>query len=76
MTFVNWINLRSIDAQSFDCCNGYLHYADWRGLDLSQVSLKGRVQRRAHSRWLFPKDLGLQEIILTVADRMRLRSIK
>jgi hypothetical protein len=31
---------------------------------------------RAFPVRFFPKDLGLQEIILTVADRMRLRSIK
>ena len=72
-----YLDLRGIDAQRVDFRNCYFHNTDLRGIDLSQASLEGASFNSARiSGVLFPKDIGAQEIILSVTQGTRVRYLK
>ena len=71
------LDLRGIDAQSVDFRNCYFHNSDLRGVDLSQALIEGASFNSARiSGVLFPKELGAQEIILSVTHGTRVRYLK
>ncbi|HDK37411.1 MAG TPA: hypothetical protein ENG92_00125 [Thiolapillus brandeum] len=71
------LDLRQLDAAGLDMRDCHLRRSDLRGLDLSTALLDGASIGGAKiSGTLFPKNLGAEEINLSLVHGTRLRTIE
>ncbi len=68
------LDLRGLDAKGLDFTNGYMRQADLRGVDFSESRLEGvSIGGAKISGTLFPKELGAEEINLSLLHGTRMR---
>jgi uncharacterized protein YjbI with pentapeptide repeats len=68
------LDLRNLDAGGLDMSNTYLRQADLRGVDFSETRLEGAsISGAKISGAYFPKELGAEELSLSLLHGIRMR---